>query len=465
MLKAKELVGTVGLAAMLLASGAAQANSLLDAYRAAQQHDAVLLSAMEARNAAVETRPQAWSLLLPSITASAGTARERYQLDGGRDAIGDPTDPQVSNEARFTATRTTYGLDLKQTLWSVESFQKLRQSSLEVAQAEAEYRDAQQSLILRVAEAYFGVLAAADQLEANRSERAAYGTLVDQAQKRLQTGLGARIGVEEAQAFHSLTEQAVNDAELALLDAQRALLQITGVVTPIVPLRDEIPLAPPQPASADEWLAAARQDNYAVQAAQLAKAAAERGVAVVNGRWWPTVSLQGSLGKTEVPEVPEVLGGNQRIDSIGVYAEWPIFSGGLVRSQGREANARFRGASADYESRVRLAERDTLAAFRGVLAGIRNVRSAQLAVQANRTAVEASENGVEAGTRTEFDLLNAQTNYYAALRAYYQSRYDYLRNVLRLKAQAGRLGEADLAEVDAVLADDGRSVTLPELAP
>ncbi|WP_169729245.1 TolC family outer membrane protein [Solimonas soli] len=457
------MAGAVGIAAMLLGSGAARANSLIEAYRAAQQHDAVLQAAMEARNAAVEARPQAWSLLLPSLTASAGTARERYKLEGGKAAIADPTDPQAANETRFTATRTTYGLDLKQTLWSVESFQKLRQSSLEVAQVEAQYRDAQQALIVRVAEAYFGVLAAADQLGANRSERAAYGTLVDQAQKRLQTGLGARIGVEEAQAFHSLTEQAVSDSEVALLDAQRALLQITGVATPIVPLRDEIPLTGPQPANVDDWLAAARSDNYAVQAAQLAVGAAERGVAVVHGRWWPTVSLQGSFGKTEVPEV---LGGDQRIDSIGVYAEWPILSGGLVRSQGREAAARFRGASADYEGRVRLAERDTLAAYRGVLAGIRNIRSSQLAVQANRTAVEASENGVEAGTRTEFDLLNAQTNYYAALRTYYQSRYDYLNNVLRLKAQAGRLGEADLAAVDAALADDGRKVELPaELAP
>lgn len=451
------------LAVVMAATGPAQANSLIEAYRAAQQHDAVLQAALEVRNAAVETRPQAWSLLLPSVTASAGTARERYQLDGGNAAVSDPTDPQASEASRFSATRTTYGLDLKQTLWSVESFQKLRQSSLAVAQAEAEYRDAHQALILRVAEAYFGVLAAADHLDANRSERAAYAALVDQAQKRLQTGLGARIGVDEAQSFYSLTAQAVSDSELALLDAQRALLQITREPTAIVPLREEIPLAPPQPASADEWLAAARQNNYAVQAAQLKKEVAVRGVSVVDGRWWPTVSLQGSIGKTQVPDV---LGGDQRIDSIGVYAEWPIFSGGQTLSQRREASARLRGASADYDGRVRLAERDTLAAFRGVLVGIRNIRSGQLAVQANRTAVEASQNGVEAGTRTEFDLLNAQTHYYSALRTYYQSRYDYLNNTLRLKAQAGSLGESDLAAVDAVLADDGRRVEMPaDLSP
>lgn len=447
-----------------MAAMPAQANSLLDAYHAAQRNDAVLQAAFEARNAAIEVQPQARALLLPTVTASASAAREHYRPDGARSAIDDPSAPQpVDDLSRFSATRKTYGLDLRQPLWSVESFQKLRQSHLEVAQAEAEYRDAQQALILRVAESYFGVLAAADNLSADRAERAAYNTLVDQAQKKLQTGLGARIGVEEAQSFYTLTEQSVSDSELALLDAQRALLQLTGLPTSIVPLRSEIPLVSPQPASADDWLAATRHDNYAVQAAQLAMGAAERGVSLVRGRYWPTVSLQGSIGKTDVPEV---LGGDQRVDSIGVVAEWPIFQGGMVHSQSREASARFRQARAEYDGRVRLAERDTLAAYRGVLVGIRNIRSGRLAIEANHTAVEASRNGVEAGTRTEFDLLNAQTNYYAALRAYYQSRYDYLNDTLKLKAQAGRLSEADLQAVDAVLADDGSRVEMPtELMP
>ncbi|MGH8444384.1 MAG: TolC family protein, partial [Solimonas sp.] len=290
----------VMVAVAMAATAPVQANSLIEAYRAAQRHDAVLEAALESRNAAIETQPQARAALLPSLTASASAGRDRYKLDGSGSAIDDPTAPPASSDSsRFFATSKTYGLDLKQTLWSVESFQRLRQSSLEVAQAEAEYRDAQQSLILRVAESYFGVLAAADNLGANRSERSAYGALVDQAQKRLQTGLGARIGVEEAQAFYSLTEQAVIDSEVSLLDAQRGLLQITGLPTNVAPLCDEIPLVPPSPANSEEWLAAARNDNYAVQAAQLKKGAAERGVATVRGRYWPTVSLQGSLGKTD----------------------------------------------------------------------------------------------------------------------------------------------------------------------
>ena len=66
-------------------------------------------------------------------------------------------------------------------------------------------------------------------------------------------------------------------------------------------------------------------------------------------------------------------------------------------------------------------------------------------------AVEAMRRNVEFGTGNEFELLDAQNNYYAALRAYAQTRYDYLTNVLTLKQQAGRLTEQDLLAIDNLL--------------
>jgi outer membrane protein len=444
---------TCGLFLALCVATPAPAAALLDVYRSARQQDPQLAAAQATRDAALESRPQALAALLPEIGASAARDRERYRLDGGRSVIDDPAEPQPDPDAaRFSATRTTYGLDLRQPLWNLEAIQRLREAGLVGAQAQALYRDAEQLLVLRVAESYFAVLAAADTLSANRAERGAYAQLVEQADKRLRTGLGARIGVEEAQAFYSFTEQSVIDAELALLDAQRALMQLTGAKQPVQPLRDEIPLESPQPVDARDWLEHARSDNPALQAARLGEQAAQRGIAAVDARHWPTLALRGSLGRSDAPQI---LGGEQRIDRIGVVAQWPLFQGGLVRAQGREAGARLRGAQAEAEARLRAVERDTLAAYRGVLAGIRNIEAARRAVAANRIALDASRHGVEAGTRTEFDLLNAQNNYYRALRAAYQSRYDYLRSMLRLKAQAGRLDEHDLTAIDALLVAEG----------
>ena len=127
-----------------------------------------------------------------------------------------------------------------------------------------------------------------------------------------------------------------------------------------------------------------------------------------------------------------------------------------MRSRVREASALQRGAEASLESARRDVDRQARLAYRGVVAGIHKLQSNQRAVNANRTALDASRSGVEVGTRTEFDLLNAQNNYYAALRSYYQSRYDYLTNLLQLKALAGRLVEADLVAIDALLDADAK---------
>ena len=444
----------LGLTAAFTLPCAARANGLLDAYRAAVANDASLAAAREARDAAIETHPQARAALLPQLDVAASARREHDVLEA---AAADPSGGRPpASDVGVDATVTSYGARLRQTLWDVEAFQRLCQSDLEVAAAEAQYRDAEQALILRVATRYFAVLAAADTLSANRGERDAYGALVEQARKRFETGLGARIAVEEAQSFHSLTEQSVIDGELALSDAFRALVEITTQPgAPVAPLAETIALAPPDPPAAEPWLGAARAENFAVAAADLAMQAAERNAAAVRGRYWPVVALEGGVTQQHLPLD---LGGDERVESVGVALAWPLFEGGRVASQAREADARFRQARADLDARRRAVERDTLAAFRAVIGGIHRIEANRRAVDANRTAVEASRNGVEVGTRTEFDLLNAQNNYYAALRAYLQSRYEYLTQSLTLRAQAGRLGEDDLATIDAQLVAGGPSV-------
>src|SRR5262249_30094763 len=117
----------------------------------------------------------------------------------------------------------------------------------------------------------------------------------------------------------------------------------------------------------------------------------------------------------------------------------------------RQSRALYHEAQANYDATQRNAERQARAAFRGVVSGIQRIGAGRRAVDSGSAAVEASRRNVEFGTGTEFDLLNAQNNYYAARRAYSQSRYDYLTSVLTLKQQAGRLTEHDLAAIDELL--------------
>jgi outer membrane protein len=198
----------------------------------------------------------------------------------------------------------------------------------------------------------------------------------------------------------------------------------------------------------EQWVASAKQDNPAVRAAFLQAEAQERDIAVQRGKGLPTFSLNVSTGHTWQDQS---FGGNQSLDQVGISFSWPLFQSGAVSSAVRQSRALYRQAEALYDTSQRDSERLTRAAYRGVVTGIARIGAAKRAVESGRASVEASQRNVEFGTGSVFDLLNAQNNYYAAQRAYSQTRYDYLAALLTLKQQAGRLQEHDIAVIDGLL--------------
>jgi outer membrane protein len=443
---------SLALSVMVLSAHSAGANDLKGFYELALTRDTTLQAAHFQRDALIEARPQAIAQWLPQISANASALRERAEFDNGPALGTQAADCAISSTAtsqRCYGTAHSLGLNLSQTLWSFQSFSQLKESNFQVAAAEASFQGAQQNLLLRVAQAYFDILSATDQVTTNVAEREAFSKLLNQAKSRQQTGVGPRSDVDQAQAFYDATEQGVIDARNALDDANLALTRIVGQrVERVAPLREDIPLLSPEPVSADDWVSSARQDNFDVRTAQLTMEAASRDISVQRGRGLPTISLTGSGSKiTE----DALLGGNQKLDTVGVSFNWPLFQGGAIASAVRQSRALFRQSQANYEAIERDTERLTRAAFRGIVSGIQRIGAARRAVESGERAVEATRRNVEFGTGTEFELLNAQNNYYTARRAYSQARYDYLTNVLTLKQQAGRLTEQDLIAIDNLL--------------
>jgi outer membrane protein len=440
------------LMALVVDAQRACANDLLEFYRLALSRDAVLQAASYQRDAAIEARPQALSQLLPQVGATASAGRER---EGQQTTVVSTS--QATNcvlaagqqmENCYSNTHA-YGLTLRQTLWSFESFSRLKEANFLAASAQANLLGAQQGLLLRVAMAYFGILSARDQLATNRRAREAFGTLLNQAKVRERTGISPRSDVAQAQSFYDATEQSVIDAQNAVDDAELVLTEIIGAhPADIAPLREDIPLTPPEPDSADAWVASARQDNPAVRAAELQAEAADRDIAVQRGKGLPSITLNGSSSRSWQDPA---FGGKQTLDTVGVSFSWPLFESGAVASAVRQSRALYRHAQALYDSAQRGTERQTRAAYRGVVTGILRIGAARRAVESGRQAVEASKRNVEFGTGSVFDLLNAQNNYHAAQRAYSQTRYDYLTALLTLKQQAGRLAEQDLEVIDGLL--------------
>lgn len=447
-----------GAAVLIVNTGSAAANDLSRFYELAQSHDATLQAAQAQRDASVEARPQALAPLLPQLQGVASANRERIGLavaspqSGASVLVGAPEGCNLSADAqieRCTGNTHGYGLSLSQTLWNFAEFSKLRESNAQVASADEALRAAREDLILRVAAAYFAILSARDQLSLSRAERDAFGRLLNQARNRQQTGVGPHSDVALDQSYFDDTDQGVIDARNALDDAQLAMTEITGVdARDVEPLRENIPMSPPDPASANAWVAAALADNPQLHAANLAAVAAKHDIAAQRGQALPTITLTAATTRS-YQEL--ALGGDSLNDQIGISIVWPLFQGGAAASAVRQSRALYRQAKAQVAVTQRDIESQTRAAYRDVVSGIERIAAARQAVQSNENAVEASRHDVEFGTGGEFQLLSSQVSYFAAQRAYSQTRYDYLTALLTLKRQAGQLSERDLEMIDALL--------------
>ncbi|PWN54589.1 hypothetical protein DEH80_16650 [Abyssibacter profundi] len=424
------------------ALGSAQAAELLDSYKLALRNDPQLQAAAAERDALIETKPQARAAVLPQLSFSGQMFRNRREqtIQGQMQPINISTDSQ-------------FGLTLNQALFDWTAFRQLNQSESRVAAAEAGYLADEQGLVLRVAEAYFDAVAAADALEFAVAEKRAISRQLEQAQKRFEVGLSAITDVQEAQARYDLTVAEEIEANRTLRTAQEALREITGVYPSNLPgLKADMPLTPPAPAKANAWVENALNGNLELAEAILNVDIAQGEIRAQEGGRLPTLGLQAGAGYSDQGGA---FGSETESASIGLLLDIPLYTGGRTSSLIRESKSRYIQQTALAEQTRRAVERQARDAYDGVLAGISRVKALGQAVKSSQTALEASEAGYRVGTRTSVDVLDAQRELYAARRDYARARYDYLINLLRLKQSTGQLLVDDLAEIDRLLASNG----------
>ena len=431
-------------------SGTAAAASLLEVYQQALQSDPRIHEAEARRLAALEAEPQARGVLLPQIGVSADW--EQVEASG-TDAVANDPNPVDFDVDRDT---TSWGVSMRQTLFRWDQIIGLRQADKIVARAEANREAAQQDLIVRVAQTYFDVLAAEDRLTSLHANRLAIARQLEQAKQRFDVGLIAITDVQESQAAY---DGAVADeiaAKRSLATARELLREITGeYVAELSAPGEEFPMRTPNPASEADWVTLALDQNLVLVASRLDEKLARDEISFRRTGHYPTLELVASTGRSDQTlnrtldgtSVPEILSDGSS-DRIAIEFTMPLFTGGSTSSRVREAVYLHRAAREQLQRVTRETERATRDAYLGVLSEKSRVEALEQAVKSSQTALEATEAGFEVGTRTIVDVLNSQFQVYRNITLFYQARYDYLMNVLRLKQAAGTLQIQDLEEID-----------------
>ena len=441
--------------AAIAVPGIASASTLLEIYQQALQSDPRIHEAEARRLAALEAKPQARGLYLPQIELT-GDYTETDSVRSGSIVVGDVVVPSGSET---DSTTSRWQFTLRQTLFRWDQIVGLRRADKTVAKAEADREAAQQDLIVRVVQTYFDVLAAEDRLTAIHANRNAIARQLEQAKQRFDVGLIAITDVQESQAAYDGAIADEIGAKRSLATSREFMREITGqYVDKLSAPGEDLPLNTPDPANETDWIDLALSQNLTLVASRIDEGLARDEISFQRSGHYPTIDLVVGRSKNETDQIvagtpPEVADSTADNDSIGIQFRLPIFSGGATNSRVKESVYLHRASREVLQRVTRETERQTRDAYLGVLSEISRVQALARAVESNETALEATQAGFDVGTRTIVDVLDAQFLLYQSITQYYQSRYDYLLNAMRLRQAAGSLQVQDLETLERYMVD------------
>ena len=434
---------TISIALLLPLSAAAQ--SLQQVYGDARGYDAQFAAARFALLAGLEKLPQGRALILPTLNLAANATGTRLDLDSKDNTLL----PSFTRDFRTLG----YTFTLTQPVYRPQNWLQYEQAELQVKQAEAIFSQAGQDLILRVAVAYFDVLAAQDTLALVRAQKAAISEQLAQAKRNFEVGTATITDTHEAQARYDLTAAQEIAAQNDVDTRQRALQQLTGKeYAALQPLRPDVKLSPPNPNNMQTWVDIAEKSSYPVQIQEATTQIAELEAKRARAAHLPTLDLVATHGLTSQTGSSTVaVGSDITASSVGLQLALPLYAGGAITSREREAAANYERSRQDLENARRTSALTTRQSFLAVANGIAQVGALEQALVSSQSALDSNKLGYEVGVRINIDVLNAQQQLFSTRRDLAVARYNTITNHLRLKSAAGSLGENDLEEVNRAL--------------
>jgi outer membrane protein len=459
----------VGYKSLMVHGKSENAEDLMHAYKLARENDPTFQSAKYIHEASPETIKQAYSELLPSVSADAFYQHTRQEIFS--------TDVAVYGEDRVNFPSKGYNLILTQPLFRYSSIVRVLQAKEEVKSADLEFEAAKQDLILRVAVAYIKTLEAYENLEFTRAEEEALKLHFELAQARYDSGLAPITDFHDAKARLAFLTARICTAKNRLDDALEAMAELTGQkIDNLAKLKYALiardfnvssaaktegnmgvehesaqvgmPLVCPDPDDINDWIDAALKQNLEVQIRQQEVLVAKREIERQKAGHWPTLAFVGRLNRDD--EGGSLFGGDSDVETREAILQlnFPIFQGGSVSSKTREALKLYKATEQDLEKEIRAVKRETKAGFLGVKSAIENTRAFIQSLVSNQIALEAKREGFKSGLFPSLVVLDAERDLHQAKLEYAKAQYEYILNSLRLKKAVSTLNEEDLAGIN-----------------
>lgn len=371
---------------------------LVDAAQAASPDLAAAVARIETARAAGVA---AGAALGPTLDAVA-------QAQRGRPDLSSPTFSSASIGAQAS--------------WEIDVFGagRARRAAAEarLEGAQAQWHDARTLVAAEVALAYLGLRSCEAQLE----------QVVQDTQSRSDT---ERLMTASARAgFQAPADAALAQASAAQARAQQVALQAQceqahqGLVAltawseaelrqAVSARRAQLPR--PMALHVADVPAQALAQRPDVRAAAVAVQAAASEVSAAEAAHWPTIRLNGVIGRSHLDTGSRISGTTWTLGPISITL--PVWDGGVRRADEAAARAAYDAAVSAYGARIRQALREVEEALIGLDAAARRVEAVRAAADGFERAWVATQARQRVGMASLFELEDARRSWLAARRA------------------------------------------------
>lgn len=433
-----------------VALSSASAIDLLGSYQKALQYNANYLKANAQGMQLAEAPALSRAALFPQINSTAGLSENYLQYSG----------------LNVLYNQSTVGLQLNQVIFDWAKFSAVTKAKFSAKVGELLIADARQQLMLNVTQAYLAVLNAADNLLATQMAKSAYLKQVTQAKQAYYLGSVTITDVNDAQAAYDAAAAEEFQDRTTLIYKKNLFYNLTGVSADLIqPINKDIALQLPEPSEAEWWSQHSESNNLNIKIAQAQLAMARQDIKIAAAGHMPTIVFQAQYQYQGSGGIDDVNGTAAQIQSIsavpgsplssytvagaGLSLQIPIFSGGGISAQVRQASSIYESANQELNNIKRQTTQNTQNAYWQIHNGVSMVQAQQQALISTKAKLDADQKGYTVGTRNSVDLVMAQKEYYNAFRQYQNARYQYLYAQVQLQYLSSDINDDFVRKINA----------------
>lgn len=410
---------SVGQASGSVPSGAATSDvvqlTLRDAIKQGVRYNLATIESGENARIARGQRLLALSKLLPQI--GVGVSENVDQVSLATFGLKGSGFPPVVGPFSYSSAEVS----LSQTLFSLESIQRLRAAHTAEQAAQLNYQDVLDVVTLAIGNAYLEAIEANSRIEAQEAQVQNAKALYDQARDEVEAGTAPRIDLTRTEVQLHTEEYnlsvARNNFAVAKLNLSRAIGLPLGQQ---FELADQLPYSDINPPSVEDAIAMAYRSRSDLRAALDSEHAAQEDLSAAKGERYPVVATD-----TDYSDVGQTFGHSHGTFGFQAGLKVPLFTGGRIKGDITQADAELRQRKAEAENLRGQIDYDVRTAFLNLNAAKEQVTVAKQNVDLANENLTRSKDRFTSGVADSVEVVQAEQSLASANDQYITSLYNH----------------------------------------